>query len=313
MRLKGRQLKIGAEGGRTLKHERATEEVREQAALYALGSMTQHEAHSYEIHLRDGCTVCETELHKYERTAAGIGLAAEEIPASDYIRDLLLARVDKEPQDSASAAETNLDETTDRQKLSQPPASNLSQPSKRSSIISWLLIAAVVLLAIQAVLSIYARKDVENTNAQLQAKLSAAESDAQNLRSQFDNRKNDSSGLDPLLQAISKPGTRVARLEGQPTAPSSSGVIFWDTAQSQCIIMGFFPTAPAGKAYQLWLGTPSSKVSVGMIQPGSNSRVFAALPIQGNAAKAIAAYVTLEPTGGSAIPTIPSLCALGRF
>ena len=36
-----------------MKHERLTEEVQELAALYALGALTQHEARSFEIHLRD--------------------------------------------------------------------------------------------------------------------------------------------------------------------------------------------------------------------------------------------------------------------
>jgi hypothetical protein len=42
-----------------MRHERATEELRELAAFYALGSLTQHEAHSFEIHVQEGCPVCE--------------------------------------------------------------------------------------------------------------------------------------------------------------------------------------------------------------------------------------------------------------
>ena len=82
-----------------MKHERATEEIRELAALYALGSLTQHEAHSFEIHLQEGCAVCEAEIHRLARTLAEMGFAAEEVPAPEYLRDLLLlaSSVKKDP------------------------------------------------------------------------------------------------------------------------------------------------------------------------------------------------------------------------
>ena len=40
-----------------MRHDRATEETRETAALYALGALSQHEARAFEIHLAEGCDV----------------------------------------------------------------------------------------------------------------------------------------------------------------------------------------------------------------------------------------------------------------
>ena len=79
-----------------MKHGRATEELKEMAALYALGTLTQHEARSFEMHVKEGCPICESECRKFEQTVAKIGIAAEEVPVPDYIRDLLSARIERE-------------------------------------------------------------------------------------------------------------------------------------------------------------------------------------------------------------------------
>ena len=98
-----------------MKHERATEEIRELAALYALGSLTQHEAQSFEIHMQEGCSVCEAEYHRFARTIAGMGFAAEEVAAPDYIRDLLLARIEREGQPAAPTVAPSQDSKTEPQ------------------------------------------------------------------------------------------------------------------------------------------------------------------------------------------------------
>jgi len=64
------------------------------AALYALGALTQQQAQSFRLHVDEGCPVCQAELLKFERAVAGMGLAAHEAQAPDYILDLVMARAD---------------------------------------------------------------------------------------------------------------------------------------------------------------------------------------------------------------------------
>ena len=73
-----------------MNHERITEDVRELAALYALGSLTQNEARSFELHIQDGCSACEAELRRFERIVSGIGFSADEAEVPEKIRELLL-------------------------------------------------------------------------------------------------------------------------------------------------------------------------------------------------------------------------------
>ena len=68
------------------------------------------------------------------------------------------------------------------------------------------------------------------------------------------------------------------------------------------LVADHLPTPPAGKEYQLWLAFPGrGMVNAGLVPPGSGSTVTYLL--QGDASRATAAGITLEPSGGSAAPT----------
>src|SRR5881409_285755 len=96
----------------TLKHENVTEETQEVAALYALGALSQHEARSFERHLREVCPACAEELARHERVVSHLGLAAPPSAPSPYVRELLLARVEREAPAKAPA--------TDKKEPSEP-------------------------------------------------------------------------------------------------------------------------------------------------------------------------------------------------
>ncbi|MDR0843159.1 MAG: anti-sigma factor [Acidobacteriota bacterium] len=86
-----------------MKHERATEAVRQRASLYALGLLTQHEALSFELHLEE-CLVCRAELEKIEHAVAKIGLAVDEVEPPEQLRERLRALSSPIAGESAAAA-----------------------------------------------------------------------------------------------------------------------------------------------------------------------------------------------------------------
>jgi anti-sigma-K factor RskA len=295
-----------------VKHERTTEELREAAALYALGSLTQQEAHSFENHVKEGCSVCAAECLKFERAVARIGFAAEEASAPEYIRDLLAARIEREPQTvppktqpSPPVEETNLHEFL---RPNPAPPRLLSQPrSDGPSIFPWVLAVALAVLGLAAG---YAWKSAQELNVQLQAKASATQSDIEDLKSRLDETSVNSGILQRILSLAGKPDTRIARLAVQTASPASSATVIWDTEKGDCLVLGKLPPAPEGKVYQLWFFTPASKVSAGLLKLGSNGLVT--MPVPRDAANASAAVVTLEPDNGSQIPTSPYYAA-GRI
>ena len=80
-----------------MKHENATEVTRQQTALYALGLLTQHEAHCFELHLEE-CHVCRTEFGRLLLAAAQIGLAVSEKEPPQGFRERLVERIDSSTQ-----------------------------------------------------------------------------------------------------------------------------------------------------------------------------------------------------------------------
>jgi hypothetical protein len=87
-----------------LRHERATEDVRQQASLYALGLLTQHEASSFGFHLGE-CPTCRTELEKIEHAVAKIGLATEEVAPPEGLKAALLAAIATAGEEGEDAGE----------------------------------------------------------------------------------------------------------------------------------------------------------------------------------------------------------------
>jgi anti-sigma-K factor RskA len=296
-----------------LKHERATEEIRELAALYALGSLTQHEARSFEAHMREGCTVCEAEFHRFAHTIAGIGFAAEEVPAPDYIRDLLLARIDREPQlkePAASAGQTS--EAKPRETASRSGAAPFqsSQPKQgKSSILPWILAVAVIALGI---LAFYYWKSAQETGRQLQAKWAGDRADKAELQKQMGFQKVKFAQLEEIEALATKREARIARLIGQAAAPSYAGTVLWDTKKNRCLVLGSFLPTPQGKVHQLWFFSATAKIPIGLLKPDPTGYVSVSLRVPKEAAGITAAVVTLEPDNGSQIPTAP-YCAAGRI
>lgn len=290
-----------------MKHERATEEIRELASLYALGSLTQHEARSFEIHMREGCSVCESELRKFARTIAEMGFAAEEVQAPDYIRDLLLARIEREPESDVMQGPTKESEPSPNELA--PAVALPHSKGKQWSILAWVLAAGLVILAIA---SWYLWKTSQETNKQLQAKLAAARMDVEELEKQISSQIGKSAEMQQILSIVHKPEARIARLIGQAATPEFAGAILWDTKENECLAIGSFLPTPQGKVYQLWFFSAAAKIPVGLLQTSAGGRVFTTLRVPQEAAGATAVVVTLEPDNGSQFPTAP-YCAAGRI
>lgn len=283
------------------------------AALYALGSLTQHEARSFEIHIREGCSICEAELHKYERTAAGIGFAVDEIDAPDYIRDLLSARIERESQAGAAAVAPD---GSDAAKYATGDGSAAAVQSalfkserKKSGIFVW---TCMIFFAVLAILAAYAWKSAQGTIAQLRGEVSRAEATADNLQNLLDSEKGRPADLEQILTEAGLPGTRIARMKGQSVAPSASGAVFWDAQQDHCLFFGLMPLLPQGKAYQLWVKTSSEIVPAGLIKSNPTGRIFVSVSIPEGIVNPDAFIITLEPESGARIPS-PPYYAVGQL
>jgi anti-sigma factor ChrR (cupin superfamily) len=78
--------------------ERPTEFIAEQAALYALGALSQHEARAFAERLAEGDTAYATELQAFEQVVEALGFGAPEATPSTAVGERLLANVAAIPQ-----------------------------------------------------------------------------------------------------------------------------------------------------------------------------------------------------------------------
>ncbi len=72
------------------------------------------------------------------------------------------------------------------------------------------------------------------------------------------------------------------------------------------IVTANLPPAPAGKVYELWLQQGQTLVKAGFIPAGASNTVL----LEGDAATAAGAGITVEPAGGSPTPSPPPVALI---
>jgi anti-sigma-K factor RskA len=291
-----------------LKHDRATEEIRELAALHALGALTQQEARGFEIHLAEGCGVCRAQQRRFARAAATLGLASEERRAPEYLRDILLERIEREPQAPGPGAPQPAGPGEESGRVLELPSA-VPAPRHSGRFLPWLLAAVCAALALGGV---FAWKSARTDAGRLRAELEAAMEGAGRTGDELRALQSKSADLDTILGMARRQGVQSARLVGQPATPANSGMLLWDAGRRRCLVIASFLPAPREQVYQLWFSTPEARVPVGLLEADEKGLIFARLSTPEGLERALSAVVTLEPAPGSAAPEGP-FCATGTF
>lgn len=93
-----------------MRHTTNEDEVKELAALHALGALTPHEAHAFESHLIEGCEECEAEAQAFAEVVAQLGFEAIELEPPAGTREQLLQRLaaESQPQQPPSTLPSNV-------------------------------------------------------------------------------------------------------------------------------------------------------------------------------------------------------------
>jgi anti-sigma-K factor RskA len=284
-----------------LKHDIATEEGQETAALYALGALSQHEARAFEIHLRQGCDVCLRELNEFTGVVDALSTGATEVAPPTYLRDLLNARIEKE------ASLHLADPPTEAQVYQFPDKAPQTRPLEARSTLwtGWLpwAVAAGLLIAFA-----FTFLSWRTEHRQLQA-LANQNADTQQqvaqLREQLAYADIRATELEQVNLVLGSPQRSVIAMAGLEAAPNASGNIYWDHQKNRWVVTANLPPAPAGKVYQLWMVTPDAKISAGLIEPDPRGHGFVVVDVPPNVSQIQAAAITLEPQGGSPQPTMP--------
>lgn len=275
-------------------HEQATGEL-EALALDALdaserGAVLAHVA---------GCDVCRAELGVLRRTTAQLASVVAPLPMSpaqrERVRARLLARAAADQDAPYGAPAVG---SSDVVPIGTAPSAVASRRRGMHGA-GWLALAASVVAVVSAGALLQVTRDRDELRGVLQS--AAAERGARAV------------ALDSLAAVVADREQLIANLTGDQVAVMSVGAtgprspsarMFWDQQHDAWTFIGHHLPAPKpGRTYQLWLVTPSAKISAGTFAPGRDGhavvRATYALPKDGLAAIA----VTDEPSAGSAQPT----------
>ncbi len=289
-----------------MKHRKATEQTQETAALYALGALTQQEARAFEFHLLEGCPACETLTRHFEKIASGLGYAAREAEPAFYLRDVLAARIEREPRTTPAVAATQVKESLRKDKTEIPLHPYLRGTPLRSPALFPGVLA--VLLAISTALFFYLwRTTGRHLNESItyeRNKSAAIRAETDRLEGLLKADQAKSRDIEQINMALSSPDTKTFLLTSQTAEASAAVILLWNKQTNRGVVLGKLPPVPAGKDYQLWLMIPpDSKVSEGLLEPDQTGRCFSVVDIPPASSKINAAAITVEPKGGSPQPT----------
>jgi anti-sigma-K factor RskA len=102
-------------------------------------------------------------------------------------------------------------------------------------------------------------------------------------------------------------------LAGTKAAPATAGRAFWSPAEGLVVAFANLPPTEAGRVYQLWVIPPGgSPIDAGLLELQPDGRALA-LAKAGTAQRVGTVAITLEPAGGSPVPTLGNMIAAGTL
>jgi anti-sigma-K factor RskA len=286
------------------------EQAREALEALALDALDASERDAVMAHLAT-CATCQTELAALENTANELAYAATPLPMPpaqrDRIRARLMARAaaDRGSRDPLAAMVPPLRVEPASVPTAAPVRPDVTPihtaaPGRRSyRPAAWLAMAA----SLGAIRGVGAYLNASRERDALREALVSARAANGTQLAALDSLRATVASRDRMLANLTGPQVAVMKLASTgPTAPS--GMMFWDQRRDAWTFVAHdVPMPKAGRTYQLWLVTPTAKISAGTFAPTPDGEVMMqatyALPKDSLAAVA----VTDEPMGGSPAPT----------
>ncbi len=276
------------------------DEASESLAAAALDALSADEQAAVLAHAAT-CPRCGPELEALRQAMAELGNSTPPVraPASPdveqrlkRIRMRLLARAqaDRAPLDISAAAKSAAPSATASR--STPTALEGTRPA-RGGAGAWVALAAAIVIV---VLLLNQGRSTTAALAQANQKAAAATAalDTAQARIAQDQRE---------IKDLTGPSTEVVGLNTTGAAEATA-LMFWDkTNNDWAFYAHHVAPLPAGKSYQIWLITPTQKISAGTFTPAADSsvEVHATYALPPNALKGVA--VSEEPAGGAPQPT----------
>ena len=241
---------------------------------YAVDAIDEQERSAFELHLAE-CPECQAEVASLQEAANQLSLMTETTPPSS-MRESVLAGIKTvrplpplEAQSGGPVASGPVGGSSPTADAPTRAGSNVVQLRSRRRVITWLASAAAAAVLLVGGLSWSPWDDGSGSRGTVTEQVLAA-----------------------------KDAKRYEKVIGGAKAT----IVRSASLGKAVIIADHMPAAPDGKDFQLWLDQPNrGMVSAGVMPHGTADTVTVLL--EGDAATATGAGITLEPAGGSPAPT----------
>jgi anti-sigma-K factor RskA len=268
--------------------------VAESAGAYALGALSPEEAHEVEAHAAS-CPQCRAEIADLKRVVSLLPLAASSVEPSDDLKARILAATKGEDQ-----ADAILRRAVVTSQLHLPKRDFWHRPVPVwAGIAGWVGLAATCVVAgiFIGVTGEHSRMLSSLGSVPTASKLGAANRVVTETPNQvYPVTTEDLSNAVALIDqsqvwdfTVAKTGERMPYKVIQPPHVSHA------------MVLTDMPSAKQGMVYQVWLVRNGKVHRGGVVMPGRRSQAI--IPMRVETGDVIA--FTMEPMGGSAVPTGP--------
>ena len=246
------------------------EEIRELAALYAVGGLDGADVARFEALLRSRDTEATSALREFETTMVGLASEDAESPPPG-VKAALEARIAAEPRPLPGRAPA-------------PPARVRSRvwPAVWGAAMAAGIAAIVVGLTV---------------SASYEKRISRLTQEATALKADIEHQQQ-------FVAMVRDPNTEIRSLAGQAPAPEARARLLWHEGAGGLLVAAGLPPNPADKAYQLWaIVGQNPPISAGIFTVDAKGTGSFAIPPLPGVKKVDVFAVTLEPAGGRPAPT----------
>lgn len=275
---------------------------------HALNALEAAEARELESHLAT-CAECRAELDAWQDTAASLVYAAPLVEPSAALRSRILESVRAEGVRSSSRAagkdDGKVKDVAVKSSLAESNVVPFEKPARRTwstaSMMGAIAASLAFIALVASLILLWSRNNaMQQEMARVTNQLEQAQGELRREREILARERE-------ARELISAPEARIMTLAGTEMATRARAKFVYDRTTGRAMLMADdLPSAPAGKAYQLWFiaeGKPPMPGHVFNTDAKGHAEMRDQLPIEARGATVFA--VTLEPSNGVPAPTGP--------
>ena len=283
------------------------EELRGLSGGYALGVLDEPERRAFEQHLAT-CASCAAEIRDFTAVAAALALDVPQVEPPPSLRERVLrAATQPGPQPAV------IEPIAEHRPLPGEPAGRAARQQQRrpgrESLLALLSAAAVVIAVALGAYAISLQRRI----AALEEQVRTAADRAAQSQQQLVQLRAAADRSTQVRRILAADDLRRLDLAGTKAAPAASGRAFWSQREGLVVAFANLPATDAGRVYQLWVIPPGgTPIDAGLLELQPDGRALT-LARAGTSQRVGTVAITLEPAGGSPVPTLSNMIAAGSL